>query len=192
MTDFDVGKRLKQLREANHLSQRQLAERAMVPHGMISMIETNRNSPSVSSLRKILEGMNTSMSEFFEPEQADSTAVFFRSGEFTDLTSLLYGANRNKGSIIRLQQIGDAKAANLQILHEYYEPGADTGETMLEHKAHEGGFVISGEIEVSVGDQKTVLRSGDGYLFDSTHPHRFRNLGSEPCIVISACTPPYL
>ena len=63
---------------------------------------------------------------------------------------------------------------------------------MLEHNAHEGGVVLSGKLEVTVGSQKRVLTSGDAYLFDSRLPHRFRNVGDEDAIVISACTPPYL
>ncbi len=55
--DFDVGSRLKEMRVAAGLSQRQLAEASDVPHGQISMIETNRSSPSVASLRKILGGL---------------------------------------------------------------------------------------------------------------------------------------
>ncbi|MFD1807211.1 helix-turn-helix domain-containing protein [Gemmobacter lanyuensis] len=45
MQDFDVGARLRQMRQAAGQSQRQLAEASGVPHGQISMIETNRSSP---------------------------------------------------------------------------------------------------------------------------------------------------
>ena len=34
--------------------------------------------------------------------------------------------------------------------------------------------------------------TGDAYLFDSRIPHRYRNIGTERCSVVSACTPPYL
>ena len=63
---------------------------------------------------------------------------------------------------------------------------------MLEHNAHEGGIVISGELEVTVGSQVKILGAADAYLFDSRVPHRFRNIGNEDAVVVSACTPPYL
>ncbi len=110
-----------------------------------------------------------------------------------DLTSRLTrsstGATQGR---LSLRQVGDARGHNLQILHEVYEPGADTGETMLEHDASEGGVVISGEIEVTVGSQVRVLKAGDAFLFSSRKPHRFRNAGDRPAVVVSACTPPYL
>jgi len=190
--DFDVGERLKTLRTQFGLSQRQLADTANVPHGQISMIETNRSSPSVASLRKILGGMNITMSEFFEPETVSNQHPFFTPSELRDLTSLLYQNDDLARKMITIKQVGDAKAHGLQLLHERYEAGADTGESMIEHEANEGGIVISGEIEVTVGEEVRVLKAGDAYLFDSREPHRFRNISDRPAVVISACTPPYL
>ncbi len=192
MHDFDVGARLRDLRAAAGLSQRGLADRSGVPHGQISMIETNRSSPSVASLRKILGGLNITLAEFFDPERPANGAVFFRPEDLRDLTSLLPGAAPGRKGRIQLAQVGDARAHNLQILYERYQPGADTGRSMLEHPGAEGGVVIAGAIELTVGGQTAVLRAGDSYLFSSTIPHRFRNTGPDEAVVVSACTPPYL
>lgn len=156
------------------------------------MIETNRSSPSVASLRKILGGLSVTMSEFFEPDMPQTQAVFFRPHELRDLTTRLYSTLDDPRGRITLKQVGDARTHNLQVLHERYEPGADTGEQMLEHASHEGGVVVAGEIEVTVGEHCEVLKAGDSYLFDSTQPHRFRNIGDREAVVVSACTPPYL
>lgn len=192
MSDFDVGARLKELRSAANMSQRQLAEASGVPHGQISMIETRRSSPSVASLRKILGGLGVTMSEFFEPDLPQSPQPFFTPAELRDLTSRLYSAAQGPVGRMTLRQVGDARLHNLQILHERYEPGADTGETMLAHHGSEGGIVIAGEIELIVADQSRVLKAGDSYLFASTQPHRFRNISDREAVVVSACTPPYL
>ena len=42
---IDVGARLKHVREVHGLSQRELARRAGVTNGLISLIEQNRVSP---------------------------------------------------------------------------------------------------------------------------------------------------
>ena len=44
--------------------------------------------------------------------------------------------------------------------------------------------------EITVADQVEVLRAGEGYIFDSRLPHRFRNVSGATCRIISACTPP--
>ena len=45
-------------------------------------------------------------------------------------------------------------------------------------------------MQVTVGEQSAILRAGDAYYFRSSQPHSFVNPGSEPCELISACTPP--
>lgn len=55
--------------------------------------------------------------------------------------------------------------------------------------SEEAGIVSHGQIEITVADQVRVLSLGEGYLFDSRLPHRFRNVGTETCRIISACTP---
>lgn len=191
--EFDIGARLLALRQAAGLSQRQLAERAGVPHAQISIIENNRSSPSVATMRKILSGLNVTLADFFDPERSAPEGPFFGEGDLVDLTSRLTVANAPdaKGGMT-FRQIGDARRHNLQILHESYEIGADTGETRLEHFSNEGGYVIEGALEVTVGDEVRILKPGQSYLFDSRIPHRFRNVHSGRTVVISACTPPYL
>ena len=133
------------------------------------------------------------MVNFFDEARTPKDKVFFEASDLLDLTSRLHQVNGgdSRGQM-SFRQVGDAQAHNLQILHECYEPGADTGAAMLKHESHEGGVVLAGELEVTVGDQIKVLAAGDAYLFDSRIPHRFRNIGSARCIVVSACTPPYL
>lgn len=195
MMDIDIGRRLKEVREGRGLSQRQLAQRSGVTNGTISLIEQNKTSPSVSSLKKVLDGIPMPLSEFFSATGEDlEPRYFFPGEEFTELSPADMGmdpdsAGRGRRKV-SLRQVGDASRHQLQILHETYPPGADTGAEMLAHEAEEGGIVIQGLIEVSVGDQVRVLRPGDGYLFDSRLPHRFRNIGEEDCVIMSACTPP--
>jgi mannose-6-phosphate isomerase-like protein (cupin superfamily) len=78
----------------------------------------------------------------------------------------------------------------LQILSERYEVGADTGLTMLRHEGEEGGIILTGRLEVTVGEITKVLNAGDAYYFNSREPHRFRNVGEQVCTLVSACSPP--
>ncbi|HEX9585409.1 MAG TPA: cupin domain-containing protein [Gammaproteobacteria bacterium] len=178
-----IGARLRAIREERGLSQRELARRAGVTNATISLIEKNKSSPSVSSLKKVLDGIPMSLAEFFALEIPPEDQIFFRAGELPEITD---------GGVSFRQVGGDRHRHRLQILHERYPPGTDTGDTMLSHESEEGGIVLSGRIEITVGDQQRILGPGDAYYFDSRTPHRFRNIGAETCEIISACTPPYL
>ena len=53
--DLDIGVRLQAVRKSKGLSQRELAKRVGVTNSTISLIEQNKVSPSISSLKKVLD-----------------------------------------------------------------------------------------------------------------------------------------
>jgi mannose-6-phosphate isomerase-like protein (cupin superfamily) len=95
------------------------------------------------------------------------------------------------GGKISLRQVGeDLHGRSLQLLHELHYPGADTGKQTYTHDGEEGAVIIRGYIEVTVGEQTRVLGPGDAFQFSSRSPHRLRNIGTEVCEIVSACSPP--
>lgn len=188
---MDIGKRLKTVRRRHGLSQRELATKAGLTNGTISLIEKNKTSPSIASLKSLLDAIPMSMSEFFSTLEANTIPkYFYKAEEFTEIAPQDAGLTGATSAQVSLRQLGQSSAHALQVLHETYPPGADTGPELLSHDGEEAGIVISGHIEITVGEQVAVLAAGEGYLFDSDLPHRFRNIGTENCIIVSACTPP--
>ena len=178
----DIGTRLKLVRQIFGLTQRELARRAGVTNGAISLIEQNRVSPSISSLKKILDGIPLSLADFFTLNFSPSDNVFFAGEELTEISY---------DPAISMRMVGrKVKDRTLQMLQETYQPGADTGDAMLRHNGEECGIVVSGCLIVTVGVQERLLNPGDAYYFRSDIPHRFRNPGTEPCVLISANSPP--
>ena len=189
--DFNIGQRLKAVRLARRMSQRELARKSGVTNGMISQIEGNTTSPSVSSLKRILDAIPMSMSEFFADESSNARQVFFRADELRELNpNAIIARNHGDMSSLSLRQVGNNRSSAIQMLYERYAPGSHTGTEPYTHNGEEAGIVISGVIEVTVGDQTAVLGPGDAYSFESRTPHRFHNRGDEECIIVSACTPP--
>ena len=177
----DVASGLKRLRIRRGLSQRKLAALSGVSNATISLIEHWRTDPSLGLLKRVLDAMGVSFAEFFSSHSGAQDKFFYTSDELSEIGS---------GLISYKQVGGDLLDSKLQILHERYRPGADTGQSMLSHEAEEGGIVLEGRLEVTVGDQVRTLSPGDAYRFNRRLHHRFRNTGSEDCIVVSACTPP--
>lgn len=179
--DAEIGARVRHLRKAAGMSQRELAAKSGVTNAMISLIEGNRTNPSVGTLKSVLEGLEISLADFFAMTPEAEQKVFYTADDLVEIG----------GGRISYRQVGaDLRGRTLQILHERLKPGADTGKAMLHHDAQEGGVVLRGRVELTVGSQKRVLRAGDAYSFDSRIPHRFRNVGDEECEIVSACTPP--
>ena len=178
---IEVGKQLRAVRTAFGLSQRELAKRAGVTNGMVSLIEQDRVSPSIGSLQKILAAFPMTMAEFFTRDMEGQKNVVFRADELPDVGT---------GDIQYRLVAASRHDRKMSILAETYESETDTGEDLLTHSGEEGGVVVEGELELTVAGQTWVLGLGDAYYFDSRLPHRFRNTGKEPARIVSANTPP--
>ena len=177
----NLGLKLKALRTRQGLSQRRLARNSGVSNATISLIEHGRTDPSMGLLKRILDAMGVSFAEFFSSDTRQTEQYFFTQDELSEIGS---------GPISYLQVGADLSESNLQILYECYQPGADTGQSMLSHEAEEGGIILKGRLEITVADRIRTLSAGDAYRFNSRLPHRFRNTGNEDCLLVSACTPP--
>ena len=179
--DQHIGRRLRAIRDRAGLSQRQLARATGVANATISQIEAGRLNPTVSLLKKVLDGFPISLSEFFVDDLEVREKIFFRAEELTEI---------GEGGVSFRQVGANLRNKAVQLLKECYQPGAGTGRHAITHEGEECGIILAGRLEVTVGERTAVLRAGDAYYFDSTRPHHFRNPGSEPCELISACTPP--
>ncbi|MEM6536831.1 MAG: cupin domain-containing protein [Pseudomonadota bacterium] len=174
----DVGQRLADARRRYRVSQRKLARMSGVANATISQIESGALNPTVGTLKRIVSTLPMTLSEFFDDVPPKDDKVFFSVGDLVRLS---------EGPISYRQIAGGNKA--IQFMWEKYEPGAATGKKELSHQGEECGFIVSGELTVTVSGEQRTLKVGEGYYFDSSRPHSFRNDGSIPCELITACTP---
>ena len=179
--DQEIGRSLKDLRTQIGLSQRQLARVSGVANATISQIEAGRLNPTVSMLKKVLDGIPIGLGEFFANELELTDRIFFRAEELTEIAD---------GGLSFMQVGANLRDKSIQLLKESYQPGAGTGKHELTHEGEECGIILSGRLEVTVAGQTATLRQGDAYYFKSNQPHHFRNPGSDTCELITACSPP--
>lgn len=179
--DQEIGARLRTIRELLALSQRQLARQSGVANATISQVESGKINPTVSMLKKILDGIPMGLGEFFSDDRQPQERKFFRADELIEIA---------EGGVSYRQVGAHLASKSIQLLKECYQPGAGTGRHELTHEGEECGIVLSGRLEVTVGEEVAVLGQGDAYYFKSNLPHQFRNVGSEPCELITACSPP--
>ncbi|MEX0717718.1 MAG: cupin domain-containing protein [Planctomycetaceae bacterium] len=183
MTNRELGLRLKALRERRKLSLRGLARKTDMALSHLSKIENGKNSISVARLKTILAGLGSSLGEFFQQDRPPRQKIVYRRDELLEVSG--------KGNGLSLREVAAGRAGRgLQLLHEKYAVGADTGTEMYSHDAEEAGIVLKGTLELTVDDEVHVLKAGDAYYFDSRRPHRVRNIGRGAAEAVSVNTPP--
>ncbi|CAH0539668.1 HTH-type transcriptional regulator PuuR [Vibrio marisflavi] len=181
MENEQIGRSISKLRKDQSLSQRELADKAGITHSAISSIENGKVSPSVSSLQKIVNVFDMSLSEFFTIEQQDDqNKVVVKPEELIEIG--------NNSVSMKLVSRGN-KSQIIGFLIEEYAPFSTTGREEIKHEGEEVGTILQGELELEYNGEIYLLRAGESYVIDTTLPHKFTNRTDTACKLISAHTP---
>lgn len=171
--DLHVGRRLRGLRLERGLSLAELAVKAGISIGALSQIERGMSSLRVRVIWPLAAALDVEPSALIGDAQA-SDLYCVRAGERRALPVRMEGIGK---------QLLSPPGAALTGLMVTVEPGGGTAEAYA-HAGHEFGFVLSGELELSVDGAAYRLKTGDSFAFRSTLLHTFRNPGTRPCSIL--------
>jgi transcriptional regulator with XRE-family HTH domain len=180
-TNSRLGINIKALRVIKGLKLRELAARVGRTESMMSKIENGVALPSVTVLHSIVSALNTSIAALYT-EGRGNHGIVARNGK---RPSFVIDKAGSKLERLIPSDAGHLLEGNLHIL----APGGGS-EGLLTHVGEEVGFVVDGELELVVGEDKYRLGVGDSFVFRSETPHSYRNPGKTPAKVIWVSTPP--
>jgi transcriptional regulator with XRE-family HTH domain len=164
----DVGVRLRMLREERGHSIRELARQSGLSANALSLIERGRTSPSVSTLYKISEALETPITTFFETLDEKSNVVFRKATERTRVP-FTRGVWEGLG--------GEHFEGHVEPFALTLETGANSGPNAIVHTGHEFVVCLRGQLEYQVEHEIFLLEAGDSLLFAANLKHRWRNPG---------------
>ncbi len=169
-----IGPKLRELRDVNGLSLQQLSDRSDVAPAAIHKVEQGNMVPTITTLLKLAAALDRPVSYFVDEEEAvPSYVVVTRAKErkkvFTSHTGIdLAGISGPYGQYFVASAIAEV------------EPGASSGDNPLRHPGEELIYMLSGSLEVVVGDQTIRLSSGDSVHFRTDREHRWANPTKRP------------
>lgn len=179
--EFELGRRIRTLREEHGRSLREVAEGAEVSESFLSQVERGVASPSVASLRRIAEALGESVASFFAGPSSSGRVV--RAGR---RRRLVHPSRKWEDVLLTPRE-----SRKLQIILSRIEPGAGSGNEPYSHESDEECvIVLTGRLEFWVEDERFELEEGDSLLFESRRPHRNRNPGPSRAEVLWVITPP--
>jgi uncharacterized cupin superfamily protein len=84
------------------------------------------------------------------------------------------------------QRLGLVPGSRVDFLLVTYTPGGCSSPTghLMQHAGTEYGYLIQGELVVTLGLRSHRLTPGDAVSFASTTPHSYRNEGTVPAVGI--------
>ncbi|MFH2131346.1 MAG: XRE family transcriptional regulator [bacterium] len=180
---MDIGPRIKKSRAARGLTIRELSELVGVTQSYISQLENDKVNPSLGTLKKIANALNTNMIEFFESDREDDD-IIVRKNERIDF-SFPPGKFRSQ-----LLATNIARKA-MEPIYTIIDPGGDTIEAYRHgSNSEEFGVVIQGEFLLEIDGVEHHLFTGDSFYFKSNRSHRYSNPGKIPAEIVWVISPP--
>lgn len=197
-----LGPRLKEIRSQKGISLREVSRLLSVSPSFLSQIENGKSQPSVATLYSIAKLLNISVDALFDakPNESESakesglnpeterenyihpTAAWGVSRARISAVNPLNRSVITMDSGVRWERLAATSEVDVNFMEIFYGPGAETNKTgsLIFHDGFEYGFALEGELELTIGDAVLSLAAGHSVGFDSSLPHRFRNLGSSP------------
>jgi quercetin dioxygenase-like cupin family protein/DNA-binding Xre family transcriptional regulator len=180
-----IGARLKHARLVAHMRLKDLAAKAACSESMLSKIENERAVPSLTTLHRLCKALNLSISALLSSERADPWTIM----QPEQRTTIGHAKAAGSEGVLAEVLVPSAKGRLLEGFLVVIEPGGHTGGT-LQHMGEEVGFVVEGQLELTISGEVHLLKTGDSFYFPSDLPHAYRNPGKTRMRAVWINTPP--
>lgn len=172
------------------LFEEELPEQAVAPPAVAAGAETVTaavvsGAPDIPTVLARSAAERAEAGESVRRADLGSLDHVWESGPGTARLSVTQPGNRTRlvmDSGVIWEQLASNTAHQIDFIEINYPPGSSStsDERMLRHEGFEYGYLLEGELEVTLGFDVFVLHAGEALGLDSSVPHLFRNRGSIP------------
>jgi transcriptional regulator with XRE-family HTH domain len=182
----EIGLKIKELRKHKGLTLKEISKKVGLTASLISQVERGVTAPSISSLKKISDALDTSIASFFFQDNNHQKFV-------TDFSPVV---KKNERKILHpapgvtYHLLSKNLQGKIEFLLAIYDVGATTGPKLYSHRGEECALVLKGKLEIQLSNSMYVLQKDDSISFSCEIPHSVSNLGKIPSVCIWCITPP--
>ena len=174
-----LGGNIRSTRILKGLKLREVADRVGCSESMLSKVENGKITPSLRLLHKVATSFGTTVPDLLASR--DDNHIVSRAGERQAL------AIDAKGSHVERLVAPDGDHLLEGHLHVIAPGGGSEG--VVAHEGEEVGYVVEGQLELTVGHETFLLKAGDSFSFRSEIAHHYRNASKKPARVVWVSTP---
>lgn len=177
-----LGADLRALRKARGMTLQGMADALGRSVGWLSQVERDLSDPSVTDLRQIASCLDIAVSTLFRRGAApvEEEGFVVRSGARRPIGS------RHAGLVEEL--LSPDLTDDFEMVHSTFEPGSQI-ETPVIRPTQEVGYLITGRLDLEIGDRVFTLNPGDSFRVRG-EAFRWMNPYDVPAIAIWVIAPP--
>jgi quercetin dioxygenase-like cupin family protein len=165
--EHKIGDHVRRVRSRAEITLRELAASTGLSESFLSQFERGHTQASVSSLRRIAEALQISLSDLFEPNGMSKARVVRPSARL----KMPFGDGATK------YMVTPHGSRDFAVYVTQLEVGGSSGPEQYVHdSSDEFLLVLKGAIKLELADTVYLLEPGDGITFRSDVPHRVVNV----------------
>lgn len=169
---MDIGSTIRAIRKRKNITIAQICEETGLSQGFMSQVETNKTSPSISTLENIAQALKVPLAYLLLKKEDRMNIV--RKDERRITTS----GSEN----LKVEHLSSTK--NVRMMLVEFPPGASTGARPHAHEGEEVHVVIKGNIYAEQGEDTAEFGEGDSFSWNACTPHLVKNVGEDTAIVL--------
>ncbi|MGI3902204.1 MAG: cupin domain-containing protein [Janthinobacterium lividum] len=180
-----LSTRMRLARHMRGLTLKMLADAAGCSESLLSKIENGKAYPSLPMLNRLVQALDMSMGWMFE-DRSVGAPIIVRANQRP--TAAAVGSSRS----ITVERVVERSEDHLLECGIYHvEAGAGVDQASV-HVGEEAGYLLDGQLELTIDGRAHRLGTGDAFAFRSDHPHSFRNVGNSRASIFWVHTPPMI
>ena len=184
--ESSVGKRIQIYRERLDMSVYDLAQKSGIEEKVINSIEKGQVLPALGVLTKISRALGQRLGTFMD-DQFKPDPIITRA-EDLDAKSVKKEGTNALGYASHSLALGKPDRHMDPFRIEFAADGVDE---VSSHEGEELIICIAGEVELTYGNDKSVLKPGDTAYYNSVVKHGLRALGGKPASIYGIVFMPF-
>ncbi|MCR9110938.1 MAG: XRE family transcriptional regulator [Rhodobacteraceae bacterium] len=188
-----LGSEIREVRKARSLTLQELSEAVSCSTAYLSRIELGSANVSAELLREISAALAVDPDWFF-PKQSGEGPLERKHVVRAENRRALSGMYTRTPEELGFEDelLSSTLSGQCYLILSRFRPGAGSPPEPLEGYSFEGeqhAIVLTGEVELRLGDEVIVLREGDSFSYPSMISHRFRNRTDKEATMVWAMSP---
>ena len=168
LNEKSFGAKMKQLRQLRKISFEQLANRTRFSQRYLKEIEEGKVIPPVAAVIQISKALSIDSGSFLSAEEQEALVKRRRESFFKRTQAYSYKP-----------LTPDAETKHMKAFLVTIDPKQDHKMVEYRHEGEEFIYVLKGQVEVIVGDNRNLLKKNETLHFDSNIAHKLRNLSDD-------------
>lgn len=177
-----VGDDIRAFRKSRSMTISDLAAHLGRSIGWLSQVERGQSEPAIADLKKLARLFSIPVSFFFRNEMAPERERGF---VVRAASRVMLGSNEDG---ITEELLSPDLSGDFEMIRSVFAAGC-ASDTIPARAAQDGGYLVSGSLNLWLGEEKFELKSGDSFSFQN-QAYRWQNPGDEPAVVVWIISPP--